>query len=91
MGEEQFCPICCQAVAHSPRYPRYVCATCYAKAVSSDGRPLRFFNLSFSGGYGAEYADNNDPYNSQVCYIDDVECVADEAHMGGIVIRVAVR
>jgi hypothetical protein len=91
MSDEQFCPICGQAVTHSARYPHYVCGTCYAKAVSSDGRPLRFFNLSFSGGYGAEYADNKEPYNSHVCYIDGVQCVADEAHMGGIVIQTAQR
>jgi hypothetical protein len=56
-----------------------------------DGRPLRFFNLSLSGGFGAEYADNGEPYDSSICFIDDVKCFADEARFGGIVIQVAAR
>lgn len=70
------------------RYPRYVCATCAAKARSADGRPLRFFNLSLSGGFGAEYADTDEPYDGSICYIDGVKCLADEARFGGIVIQV---
>ena len=91
MLEGQYCPICSVPVVPVARYPRYVCAVCAAKAVDGDGRPLRFFNLSLSGGYGAEYADSSEPYNSHVCYIDGVECVADEAHMGGIVIQVGAQ
>jgi hypothetical protein len=89
MSDEQFCPICGVSVALLPRYPRYVCAACAAKAVSLDGRPLRFFNLSLSGGYGAAYADTGEPYDSSICYIDDVKCFADEARFGGMVIQAA--
>ncbi|CAG1772988.1 hypothetical protein BAC2_03363 [uncultured bacterium] len=84
---EQFCPICGSAVPPSARYPRYVCARCAAKACSVDGRPLRFFNLSFSGGLGAKYADTDEPYDNSICYIDGIQCLAGEAHMGGIVIQ----
>ena len=89
MMTEQTCPICGVTVLPSARYPRYVCAACAAKACSIDGRPLRFFNLSLSGGFGAEYADTDEPYESSMCFIDGVKCLADEAHMGGIVIRPA--
>ena len=89
MTSEQYCPICGAAVTPVMRYPRYVCAACAPKAKSVDGRPLRFFNLSFSGGYGAEYADTNEPYDSSICYIDGIQCIAGEAHMGGIVIQPA--
>ena len=84
---EQFCPICGAAVTPLARYPRYVCAVCDAKTCSVDGRPLRFFNLSFSGGFGAEYADTDEPYESSICYIDGVKCLADEARFGGSVIQ----
>jgi hypothetical protein len=66
-----------------------VCAACYAKARSIDERPLRFFNLSWSGGFRAEYADTGEPYETAVCYIDGLKCIAGEAHMGGIVIQPA--
>jgi hypothetical protein len=91
MSDDQRCPICGQAVVPTPRYPRYVCATCQRKAAASDGRPLRFFNLTLTGGFGAEYADNGDPYASHECYIDGVKCVADEAYLGGIVVQTAPR
>jgi hypothetical protein len=84
---EQFCPICGTAVTPLARYPRYVCASCDAKACSAEGRPLRFFNLSMSGGFGAEYADTDEPYDSSICYIDGVKCHANEARFGGIVIQ----
>jgi hypothetical protein len=89
MSDDQVCPVCGVPVTPMPRYPRYVCATCAAKAVTSDGRPLRFFNLSLSGGFGAEYADSGEPYDGSTCYIDGVKCFADEARFGGIVIQAA--
>jgi hypothetical protein len=52
-----------------------------------DGRPLTFFNLSFSGGYGAKYTDTGEPYDSHHCVIEGVQCQADEARFGGIVIQ----
>jgi hypothetical protein len=91
MSDEQFCPICGASVTPVPRYPAYVCAACAAKVVAADGRPLRFFNLSLSGGFSAEYADNGAPYDSSICYIDGVKCCAAEARFGGIVIQVASR
>jgi len=83
----QQCPICSVAVERSERYPQYVCSDCYAKAVDEDGRPLRFSNVSFSGGFAALYGDTHEERASHICYIDGVKCWADEAHMGGIVIR----
>ncbi len=87
-GEEhQYCPICLVGVSPSPRYPRYVCANCAAKATDENGRPLKFYNESFSGGFIAEYADTGEGRDSHICFIDGVKCWADEAHMGGIVIQ----
>ena len=87
MSDAQFCPICGAPVAPMARYPRYVCAACAAKAAAADARPLHFFNVSLSGGFGAEYAEAGEPYDSSICYIDGVKCMADEARFGGIVIQ----
>ena len=51
------------------------------------GRPLEFFNLGLSGGYGARYDDNQTSYNSHDSFIDGQACRADEARFGGIVIE----
>lgn len=85
--KKQFCPICETEVQYSQRYPLYVCADCFKKAVSADNRPLSFSNLSLSGGFAAYYADTKEIYDSHVCFIDNIECRADEARFGGIVIQ----
>lgn len=85
----QHCPICSMAVAPNPRYPRYVCQACAAKASSADGRPLEFSNVGFSGGFAARYADTGAEYPSHECFIGAVKCHADEARFGGIVVEAA--
>lgn len=87
MVQDQICPICSTAVGVSERYPNYVCEKCYLRAADEEGRSLKFHNVSFSGGFVAIYADTREERNSHICYIDGIKCWADEAHMGGIVIR----
>ena len=84
---EQACPVCAQGVRPNMRYPAYLCHDCSKSAVSPDGRPLEFFNLSLSGGYGARYADTGEPYPSHECLVAGIRCHADEARFGGIVIQ----
>jgi len=85
---EQYCPICSKTVRSNPRYPRYACRDCSAKATSADGRPVEFGNVDISGGFVARYADTGDDYPSHECFIEGVKCHADEARFGGIVIQV---
>ena len=84
---EQPCGICRKLVSAFPRYPRYLCHDCAAKAADSHGRRLLFSNVDFSGGYKASYADTGEPYDSHQCFVDGLECRADEARFGGIVIE----
>jgi len=72
----------------SPRYPRYICVECSRRATDKNGRPLRFTNLSLSGGFEAHYRGSNEPYDSHICYVDGRTCWADEAHMDGIVVNI---
>ncbi|MCA1801672.1 MAG: ADP-ribosylglycohydrolase family protein [Rhodothermaceae bacterium] len=85
--ETHHCPICNTALGPVPRYPRYVCRECAARAADQKGRKLTFSNVDMSGGYRAEYADTGAAYDSHVCYIDGIECRAGEARFGGIVIE----
>jgi hypothetical protein len=84
---EQLCPICNGSLRENPRYPNLICSDCASRTTSQDGRPLEFFNVDMSGGYKAQYADDQSEYDSHRCYIDGVECHADEAKFGGIVIE----
>jgi ribA/ribD-fused uncharacterized protein len=81
------CPICFQSVFHWERYPRAVCGDCHNKACDAQGRKLSFFNISMSGGFEAFLTETQEKYLSHTCYIDSVECRADEARLGGIVIE----
>lgn len=84
----QTCPICKTHVQASERYPNYVCEDCKKRAVNSEGLPVKFFNKDFGGGFIAIARKDNIEYKSEnhVCFINDIECYADEAKMGGIVV-----
>jgi hypothetical protein len=84
---QQLCPICHTPIHPSERYPRYLCEQCAARATSKDGRLLKFFNESISGGFLAQYADTGKSYASHECYVDGIPCHADEHYSGGIVIQ----
>ncbi|MEQ8302040.1 MAG: hypothetical protein RIB47_01520 [Cyclobacteriaceae bacterium] len=81
------CPICKVDLQPNPRYPNYVCTTCADRATDKEGRKLKFSNIDVSGGYVARFGDTNEAYHSHTCYIDGLECHADEARFGGIVIE----
>lgn len=87
MAEDQKCPICGAAVPFSEHYPNYVCDECFAKATDESGRSLSFSNVSLSGGFAALYRDTREERDSHVCFINGIECRAEEGHFGGIVIR----
>lgn len=87
MTDAQRCPICAVCVNLNPHYTRYLCRECAPKAASPDGSRLRFANISISGGFIAHYSDTGERYPSHVCVVEDVECHADEAYFGGIVIQ----
>src|SRR5687768_12477534 len=83
------CPICAEAVDYNPRYPQQVCRRCSERATDDLGRAVEYSNIDLTGGICARYKDTHERYNGQVCYIDGIQCWADEAHMGGIVIQKA--
>ncbi|MEL6342040.1 MAG: hypothetical protein AAFV53_02835 [Myxococcota bacterium] len=88
MRKTYTCPLCgATGLLAWARYPRYVCGECVGRAVCEQGRPLTFFNLGVSGGFGAKYADDGSPRSSGVCFIDGRRCIADEARFGGIVVQ----
>ncbi len=89
--QKQFCPICSSEVTFVSRYPNYVCRDCCKRIVDSEGRAIEFFNIDLSSGLWAQYADNQEPYDDQVCFIDGHRCQAREAHFGGVVVRTTKR
>jgi hypothetical protein len=82
----QSCPFCGADIHPNPRYPNRLCRTCIGRAQSADGRPLRFLNESFSGGFIARYADTDEEHPGHDCYVDGKLCRADEEYMGTIVV-----
>lgn len=81
------CPICNKPVQHWDRYPHAVCHQCSKKACDIHGQPLTFGNICAGGGFRAVYTNTHTEYPSHTCYIEGIECRADEARFGGIVVE----
>ena len=81
------CPICQKELESVPRYPNYLCSDCVKKAKDKDGRALGFSNIGMSGGFQAHYKDSDEEYKSHQCFVEGVECYANEAKFGGVVLE----
>ena len=88
MTDSQKCPICNSEGHYVPRYRNYVCGNCidtygtYTKA----GQKISFGNIDYWGGFKSKI-EGEDNYGSvHECYINNLQCYADEAKFGGIVI-----
>ena len=85
----QQCPICKSKVNSFPRYPNYVCNDCIDKydTLTWNGYPIKFSNEGFFGGFVSQVMGESTTGNVHKCYINGIECWADEARFGGIVIQ----
>ncbi|MFT4094058.1 MAG: hypothetical protein QM640_10490 [Niabella sp.] len=84
---KSFCFVCKKSIPYSPRYPERLCDDCMQKAVNNKGEKLSFYNEAVSGGCKS-YNHTTQTYGHEhTCFVNGYECHADEAHMGGIVIR----
>ena len=81
------CPICNIELKKVERYLRYICQECVSKVTDKTGRGVSFSNVDFSGGFIAIYEDTKEIYNSHICYVEGIKCIADEARFGGIVVE----
>ena len=90
-NQQDQCPVCEASIEFVARYPKYICRECKERTLSVDGRPLKFGNIDLSGGFWAKYADTDEPYEGNRCFVDGVECEANEARFGGIVVQVYPR
>ncbi|WDF55256.1 hypothetical protein [Mucilaginibacter sp. KACC 22063] len=85
---QQHCPICNRYVAYSDRYPNYVCSKCESLTVDKMGLKVGFFNITLDGhGCQGKYLDSGKLYRSTKCFIKNIQCKAEEAYLGGIIIR----
>jgi hypothetical protein len=91
----QQCPICAAAVDPMTRYLDYVCWPCIEGATNLDGIPVNFANEGISGGLigfvrdprTGMFVEDKALTANPIVLIRGIECYADEAHFGGIVIR----
>lgn len=84
----QPCPICGTRQRAFPRYPRYVCADCTARAVDDRGRPVQAYNTHVMGyGVQVQVTATGEALDTTTLFIDGIACQAAEARFGGIVIQ----
>jgi len=87
--ERQYCPICNIEVEKIERYPNYICDNCTKNITDKLGRKIVYYNTSMNGGLTAHYehSNNKEKYDSNTCYINEIELIAQEAKFGGVVIQ----
>jgi ADP-ribosyl-[dinitrogen reductase] hydrolase len=84
----QPCPICGTQQRANPRYPRYVCPACTARAVDDRGRPVQAYNTHVMGhGVQVLVTETGENTGTTTLFIDGIACHAAEARFGGIVIQ----
>lgn len=84
------CPVCGTLALPSARYPERVCTWCAAWVTDEHGVPVSLYNVSFSGGFTAQYDDGRAA--EQVTregrvLIGGAAFAAGEAHLGGTVVQ----
>ncbi len=89
MESTQRCPICGVETGPSQRYPHYVCRACVTKAVDESGRLLEIENADSESRISVKCADTGEQRSSNTFYISGKHCYAEEAHFGGVVVRIS--
>ena len=83
------CPICLQKMTFFERYPMKVCPECSEKTFTKDGIKIDFCNIDVTGGFKSTIQSNPIKEGDEhTCYINGLECYADEARFGGIVVSI---
>lgn len=85
------CPICSDEIKNVAlllRYPKQVCQSCAGKATDKNGDSVAFANVDWSGGLIGLYVKDKSPYNESICFINNIECEAQEGKFGGVAIQV---
>tara|TARA_B100002051_G_C16743057_1_gene645596 strand:- start:5673 stop:5939 length:267 start_codon:yes stop_codon:yes gene_type:complete len=78
------CPICSEKTHISKKYPYSVCSKCSQKTVDENDNKIEFFNIDYNGGFYS--IKDNIKSEEHICYINGIQCYAEEARFGGIVV-----
>jgi hypothetical protein len=90
--KQQHCPTCYRYVKYNERYRDYICKRCVELATDKQGQLIAFHNITESGhGIQGVYTASGKLYRSTTCFIKAVKCKAEEAYLGGIVIKLLER
>ena len=84
--EQRNCPICEKNIMKIERYPNYICGECILLTVTKKNEKIEFHNINCFGGFVSLV--NNVKGSIHQCYVNNIECYADEARFGGIVVSV---
>ena len=82
------CPICEKTMLKFERYPNQICSECCEQTVTKNNEKIEFYNVDHTGGFISVV--NKVQGSIHDCYVNNIQCYADEARFGGIVISVVV-
>ena len=79
-------PTCSRARSLSSRYPHALCTWHRHNTQNEAGEPIEFYNRGPGGGFMSTVDGRESDHK---CFVEGVECYADEARFGGIVVSLA--
>lgn len=85
----QNCPICKCVFKGYNRYPNTICYDCITKykTLTKDGKEIFFSNVCLFGGFQSKIEGEEQYGTENMCYINNIPCIANEARFGGIIIQ----
>ncbi len=86
MDRKTKCPLCNNEMILFERYPNKICDDCWYLTQTKDGKEITFANQGIHGGF-LSCVDKTVGEDHQ-CFINGVECYAEEGRFGGIIISV---
>ena len=79
------CPTCSNIIITNSKYPTQICDECWYLTLNKNGNDISFGNVGIKGGF-LSFSDGKIGEEHQ-CFINGIECYAQEGGCGGIVIQ----
>ena len=79
------CPTCSNIIITDKKYPTQICDECWYLTLNKNGNDISFGNVGINGGF-LSFSDGKIGEEHQ-CFINGIECYAQEGGCGGIVIQ----
>jgi len=82
------CPTCSNVITKNKKYPTEICDECWYLTKNKNGRDIHFANKGINGRFLSMVGEK--VVNQHQCFVNGIECYADEGKYGGIIIEAII-